>query len=81
MHPTIDDTSRRITEMNQDRSAKPIHQRLYDLDKEYKEKQASKILSESRIERKMTKDEKNALETKLYEDAKKREYTNSQMKK
>jgi hypothetical protein len=38
MHPQIDETSRRIVEMNPERQGKAVHTRLYDLDKELKEK-------------------------------------------
>lgn len=39
MHPTIDETSKRIVEEKlTDRKGKPTHERLYDLNKEKQEK-------------------------------------------
>lgn len=40
MHPTIDDTSRKIVEekLAETRYSKPIHERLYELNKEIEQK-------------------------------------------
>jgi len=40
MHPSIDETSRKIVEDKADRKSKPTHERLYDLNKEKLQKQA-----------------------------------------
>lgn len=45
MHPTIDETSRKIIEEKMsERASKPTYERLYDLNKERKQKHAENVM-------------------------------------
>jgi len=74
LHPTIDETSRKIIEEKmQERSSKPTYERLYDLNKEKMQKHAENVMKApagQQEQKKVTKREN--LEQTLYEDAQRR---------
>jgi hypothetical protein len=74
LHPTIDETSRKIIEEKMaERASKPTYERLYDLNKERQQKHAEQVMkSPAGVPEKKKVLKRENLEQTLYEDAARR---------